>query len=268
MDQSKYQELLFKRDGRILTIILNRPEQLNCVSHALHQELARVFYDAADDPDSDIIIVTGAGEAFSAGGDMNWMKEQIDGKMAPYVLESRVARRIVHGLIDCPKPTISRINGDAIGFGASLALLCDISIAVNTARFGDPHVRVGLSAGDGGALIWPQLIGFAKAKHYLLTGDMLNAVEAERLGLISFAVAPEEFDAFVAKYAERLARGAQTAIRYTKITTNLALRDLLGTVFEAGVAYEGLAKYSGDFREGVSSFLESRRPNFPGVDAS
>jgi enoyl-CoA hydratase len=259
-----YEELAFAREGRVLTITLNRPDQLNAVSKRMHDELARVFYDAADDPDSDIIVLTGAGIAFCAGGDLAWLGEQIENGLEPFYPESRAMRRIVYGLLDCPKPLVAKVNGDAFGFGASIALLCDVVIAAEGARFADPHVRVGLSAGDGGALIWPQLIGFAKAKHYLLSGDAIEAREAERINLISFAVAPDELDAYVERYAAKLARGAQTAIRYTKITTNLALRQLFDSVFEAGVAYEGLTKHTPDFREGASAFLEKRRPSFGG----
>ena len=265
MDQSKYQTLHFARSGRVLTITINLPEKLNVVTHQLHEEMARVFYDAADDTESDVIILTGAGNVFCAGGDLNWLHGELRDGLAPFVTESRTMKRIVHGLLDCAKPVIARVNGDAMGFGASIALLCDVVIAVDTARFADPHVKVGLSAGDGGALIWPQLIGYAKAKHYLMTGDALDAVEAERLGLITFAIPAADFDGYAEKYAERLARGAQTAIRYTKITTNIGLRNLLTSVFEAGAAYEGLCKHTADYREGVTAFVEKRRPNFTGL---
>jgi enoyl-CoA hydratase len=265
MDQGAYKTLRFDRAGRVLTITINLPEKLNVVTELLHNEMARVFNDAADDPDSDVIVLTGAGAVFCAGGDMNWLRDEMNTGLAPFVVESRTMRRIVHGLLDCPKPVIARVNGDAMGFGASIALLCDVVIAVETARFADPHVKLGLSAGDGGALIWPQLIGYAKAKHYLLTGEPIAAVEAERIGLISFSVPAAEFDGFTAKYAERMARGAQTAIRYTKVTANIGLRNLLTSVFEAGVAYEGLCKHTADYREGVSAFLEKRRPDFKGV---
>lgn len=257
-----YESLSFVREGRVLTIVMDRPEVMNAVSHQLHVEMGRVFIEAADDPDTDIIILTGAGQAFSAGGDVNWMADMAAGRRGPFVEEVRVMRRIIHGVLDCPKPVIAKVNGDAMGFGASIALLCDIVIAADTARFADPHVKLGLVAGDGGALIWPQLIGFAKARHYLLTGDAVAAPEAERMGLITFSVPAAELDEFVAKYAGKLARGAQTAIRYTKSATNIALRQLFSSVGEAAIAYEGLATYTGDFREGVASFMEKRRPEF------
>jgi enoyl-CoA hydratase len=262
MDFARYESIACSRRGRVLTLRLDSGQPLNAVTPALHHELGQIFYDAADDADSDIIVLTGTQPAFSAGGDVNWLASQIRGEGEAFVTESRTMRRIVHGLLDCPKPVIAAVNGDAFGIGASLALLCDIVIAVDTARFADPHVRMGLSAGDGGALIWPQLIGFAKAKHYLLTGDAIGAVEAERINLISFVKPAGEFQAFVDTYVDRLARGAQTAIRYTKATTNLALRELFNSVFEAGVAYEGLSRETDDFREAVAAFLEKRKPKF------
>ena len=264
MDQAKYETLKFDRNDRVLTITINMPDRLNVVTEQLHEEMSRVFFDAATDSDSDIVILTGAGKAFCAGGDLGWLARELEEGLPPFVVEAHVMRRIVGGLLECPKPVIAKVNGDAFGFGASIALLCDIVIASQTARFADPHVKIGLSTGDGGSLIWPQLIGYAKAKHYLLTGEAIDAVEAERIGLITFAVAPEELDGFVSAYAAKLARGAQTAIRYSKITTNIPLRQLAVTLYEAGMAFEGLCKHTDDYREGVASFLEKRRPTFSG----
>ena len=264
MDQSRYHALRFDRAGRVLTITIDLAERANVVTRELHEEMARVFDDAADDPDSDVIVLTGAGSVFCAGGDMRWLADELRDGLAPFVLEARTMKRIVHSLLDCPKPVIAKVNGDAMGFGATIALLCDVVFAADGARFADPHVKVGLVAGDGGALIWPQLIGFGKARHYLLTGDAIEAAEAERIGLIAFAVAHETLDDAVAKYAERMARGAQSAIRYTKIATNIALKQLLSSVFEAGVAFEGLSRHTDDYREGVTAFVEKRRPGFTG----
>ncbi|KPF81131.1 enoyl-CoA hydratase [Brevundimonas sp. AAP58] len=264
MDQSRYTALRFDRTGRVLTITINLPEQSNVVTQVLHEEMSRVFDDAADDADSDIIVLTGAGSIFCAGGDMNWLADELRDGLAPFVTEARTMKRIVHGLLDCPKPVIAKVNGDAMGFGATIALLCDVVFACEEARFADPHVKVGLVAGDGGAVIWPQLIGFGKARHYLLTGDAIEAREAERMGLIAFSVPPEDLDTAVASYTDRLARGAQTAIRYTKTVTNLALKQMLASVFEAGVAYEGLSRHTDDYREGVTAFQERRRPSFTG----
>lgn len=264
MNFDDYKSLAFSREGRVLTITMNRPELLNAVSHAMHVELGRVFDEAADDPDSDVIVLTGAGRAFSAGGDSDWLGKQMRGEREPFVREIRVIRRIVQSVLDCPKPIIAKVNGDAFGFGASIALICDVIFAAEDARFADPHVKVGLAAGDGGAFIWPQLIGYAKAKHYLLTGEAIAARDAEDMNLITFAVPADELDESVSKYAARLARGAQSAIRYTKMATNAPLRQLFSTVFEIGAAYEGLCLDTEDFREGIGAMLERRRPEFKG----
>lgn len=262
MDLEAYKTIACSRRGRVLTLRMDSRRTLNAVTPELHHELGSVFHDAAADADSDIVVLTGTGAAFSAGGDVQWLARQARGEAEPFVTESRTMRSIVHGLLDCPKPVIAAVNGDAFGIGASLALLCDVVIAIDSARLADPHVRMGLSAGDGGALIWPQLIGFAKARHYLLTGEAIEAIEAERIGLITFAKPAAEYEAFVESYADRLARGAQPAIRYTKSTANLALRQLFNSVFEAGVAYEGLSRETPEFREAVSAFVEKRRPDF------
>lgn len=263
-DESSYHALKFSRQGRVLTIRISLPDKANAVTHQLHLEMARVFDDAADDPDSDIIILTGDGNVFCAGGDMNWLAAELAEGLAPFVIEARTMKRIVTSLLDCPKPVIARVNGDAIGFGATIALLCDVVFAAEGVRFADPHVKVGLVAGDGGALIWPALIGYGKARHYLLTGEPIEAREAERIGLIAFAVPADALDAAVDDYTRRMARGAQTAIRYTKMAAAIGLREKLTSVLEASIAYEGLSRHTEDYREGVTAFVEKRRPDFRG----
>ncbi|VWX50185.1 enoyl-CoA hydratase/isomerase family protein [Novosphingobium sp. 9U] len=264
LDESRYEALKFTRNGRVLTVSINLPDKANAVTHQLHVEMSRVFDDVADDAGSDIIVLTGEGKVFCAGGDMNWLAGELENGLAPFIVEGRVMKRIVSSLLDCPKPVIAKVNGDAMGFGATIALLCDVVFAAEGARFADPHVKVGLVAGDGGALIWPALIGYGKARHYLLSGDPIEATEAERLGLIAFAVPGDQLDEEVASYARRMARGAQSAIRYTKIAANIGLREKLTSVLEASIAFEGLSRHTDDYREGVMSFVEKRRPTFTG----
>ena len=160
--------------------------------------------------------------------------------------------------------SICRLNGHATGLGASLALLSDIVIAAEPAKIGDPHVSVGLVAGDGGALIWPQLIGYAKAKRYLFTGDLLTAAEAERIGLISEVVPEADLDSRVYGLAERLAAGPLKAMKWTKVVANLPLKALFHAHFDAGVAYESMSNLSADHQEAVAAFREKRKPAFTG----
>ena len=176
-----YQHIEFKRDNRVLTIIMNRPDVKNAANVRLHFELSRVFSDAQRDPDSDIVVITGAGNAFSSGGDIRSMAEKIKDRTL-WNDTVNEARALFYSILDLEKPLIARINGAATGLGATLAVYADISIAAETAVIGDPHVKVGLVAGDGGALMWPMLIGFQKAKELLFLGDNIDAHEAARLG--------------------------------------------------------------------------------------
>ncbi|GGC53464.1 enoyl-CoA hydratase/isomerase family protein [Chelatococcus reniformis] len=256
MKQSDYRSIEITRRGRVLTLTMNRPASLNAVNAELHEELSRVFTDAAKDAESDIVVLTGAGRAFCAGGDVEWMQDAIDN---PDSFETTVAeaKAIVFSLIDCEKPTIARINGPAVGLGATLALFCDISFAAEKAYLADPHVSIGMVAGDGGAVIWPQLIGFARAKEFLLTGDRIAAPRAAEIGLINHAVPGDELDAAVDAFADRLAGGATKAIRWSKVTTNIALRQLATAMMDAGLAYEALTNVSADHQRLVNEFREA-----------
>lgn len=263
MDFSAYQTLEFERRGRVLVVKLNRPEQMNAVNAQLHSELSRVFYDLDSDPDSDVIVLTGNGRAFCAGGDIGWMQSSVDDP-SEFEKTAREAKHIVFSQLDLEKPLICRLNGHATGLGASLALLSDIVIAHDRVKIGDPHVSVGLVAGDGGAIIWPQLVGYAKARKYLFTGDLLPATEAERIGLITEVVSEAQLDEASYGLADRIAAGATKAIRWTKITTNLALKQLFHNYFDAGVAYECLSNATEDHREAVQAFRERRPARFTG----
>ena len=261
MDYANYTCIRAERVRRVLTLTINRPDVLNAVNAALHEELSRIFYDAGADPDTDVVVLTGAGRAFCAGGDIDWMQEAID---RPESFEDTAveAKKIIFGLLDCEKPIICRMNGHAVGLGATIALFCDIIIAVDSARIGDPHVRVGLVAGDGGAVIWPQLIGFARAKEFLMTGDLIGAADAARIGLINHAVPAAELDAKVAGIVGKLANGATKAIRWSKVAVNIPLRQLAHSMMDASLAYEVVSNRTADHREAVAAFREKRKPRF------
>lgn len=263
MDFSDYRNILFERAGRVLTVTFNRPDKLNAFNQELHREMTSLFPDISADPDSDIVVLTGAGRAFSAGGDLDFLEECR--RNPPVFYETlREARVIIMSMLDCDKPIICRLNGDAVGLGATLALFCDIIIAADHARIGDPHVRVGAVAGDGGAVIWPQLVGYARAKQYLLTGDLLDAKQAAAMGLINFAVPAEDLDKAVADWIGRLSRGAPRSVRWTKATVNVGLKQLAASVMDAGLAYEGLSARTEDHGEALMAMREKRKPKFTG----
>lgn len=263
MDFSGYRNILFERNGRVLTVTFNRPDKLNAFNQDLHREMATLFADVSHDPDSDIVVLTGAGRAFSAGGDLAFLEECQ--RNPPVFYETlREARTIIMSMLDCDKPIVCRLNGDAVGLGATLALFCDIIIAADTARIGDPHVRVGAVAGDGGAVIWPQLIGYARAKQYLLTGELLDAKQAAAMGLINFAVPADDLDRTVADWVVRLSKSAPRAVRWTKATVNVGLKQLAASVMDTGLAYEGLSARTEDHAEALKAMREKRKPNFTG----
>jgi len=263
MNYAGYENILIERKGKILTATLNRPDARNAINPALDSELLRLFRDVDMDKECNVLILTGAGKAFSAGGDIPDMLASIE-NIENFENGYKNGKRILQGMLDCEKPIIARINGDAVGLGATLALFCDIIIAADTARIADPHVKVGLVAGDGGAVIWPQLVGYARAKQYLLSGDFLSAKDAQSIGLINFAVAPDELDALVNEWAEKLANGAQKAIRWTKATVNIGLKQLLVSMVDAGFALETVSSRSQDHTEAVNAFVAKRKPQFTG----
>lgn len=256
-----YSTLTLTRKDRVLTITLNRPDVLNAVNREMHDELADAFNFVATDEQSDIVILTGAGRAFCAGGDMEHLARNA---AAPerFDHEARIAKRIVFAMLDLDKPLVCKMNGSAIGLGATLALLCDVIYAADGAKIGDPHVCVGLVAGDGGAAIWAQRVGLGRAKEYLLTGEPMTAKQAEQVGLVNHCVAPSQLDDAVVGFCNRLQHGSMNAIRWTKVLLNLELKRVAHAVMDAGIAYESVTVRSADHREAVKAMQEKRRPVF------
>jgi len=257
----EFSTIVLSREGRLLRVTLNRPEAMNAVNLALHDELPEALWFAQGDPGSDVLVLTGAGRAFSAGGDISHIEKNANN---PHLFdhEARQAKRIIQTLLDLDKPVICRLNGHAVGLGATLALMCDIIFAADTAKIGDPHVGLGLVAGDGGAAIWAARIGLARAKEFLFTGDLIKAPEAAAIGLINKAVPVDELDALVDGFCQKLLGGAMQAIRWTKILTNLELKRVATAVMDAGIAYESVSVRTPDHREGVAALKEKRAPRF------
>jgi enoyl-CoA hydratase len=261
--QDKWTRFTFERQGAILTAFITSDHPVNGVDEAMHTELALIFNCLQRDTFSDLIILSGKGRAFCAGGDFDWFEEQIN-HPENFRAIGWDAKQIVVTLLQMEKPILCRMNGAAAGLGATIALLCDVIIADENAKIGDPHVKVGLVAGDGGALIWPQLIGFAKAKELLMTGDLLSATEAMRLGLINYAVPASELDAKTHEIAVKILANPKWAVRWTKTTANIPLRALAAQLMDASIGWESVSNYLGDRREAVTAFKEKRAPKLTG----
>ena len=243
----------------MLGIVLAGPG-LNAVSAAMHRELADVWLEIDRDPDVRVALVRGEGRAFSAGGSF----ELIDSQIHDYGARTRVlkeARDLVYNVINCSKPVVSAIHGPAVGAGLAVGLLADVSVVARTARIIDGHTRLGVAAGDHAVICWPLLCGMAKAKYHLLTCEEISGEEAERLGLVSLCVDDDQLQSRALEVAGSLARGAQSAIRWTKQALNNWYR-MLGPAFDASIALEFYGLGGPEVAEGLASHLEKRPPRF------
>src|SRR5438094_8992809 len=264
MDYRDYQHLTFERRERgVVLVTINRPEVLNATNDRLHWELTQVWLTLDADETARVAVVTGAGRAFSAGGDLDMVEANSrDPKRLARTI--REASDLVYNMINCDKPIISAINGVAVGAGLVVALLADISIMSESARITDGHTRLGVVAGDHAAIVWPLLCGMAKAKYYLLTCDFIDGKEAERIGLVTLCVPAAELMTKAFEVADKLALGAQNAIRLTKRSLNNWLR-MAGPIFDNSMALELLTFMEEDVREGARAIKEKRAPKFPSV---
>jgi enoyl-CoA hydratase len=263
-DRYGYQTIATELEGRILKVTLNRPDRMNALDIVMHEELGELFGRIERDDDVDIVVLTGAGKAFCVGADFSQMEENLarggyeDGH--PGLLDG--SARMARSILAVRQPMIAAVNGHAIGLGATLALFCDIVFMAEAARIGDPHVKAGIVAGDGGPVLWPMLVGMNRAKEYLMTGDLLPATEAERIGLVNYVVSGEELQEAAMGMARRLAEGAQIAIRFNTRLVNKELEDRVNRVYDLALALEGLTFETADHREAVQAFLEKRDPVF------
>ncbi len=263
IDPDAYRTLHFERIGTVLRVTIDHPDDpLNAVDETLHDELTRLFRELKREDEARAVVLTGRGRTFSAGGSFDWFPSLQD----PAALEHlrRDAKQMIWDLLDVEIPIVAALNGPAVGLGASLALLCDVIFMADTATLADPHVRVGIVAGDGGTAIWPLAVGPARAKQYLLTGDPVPAAEAERLGLVNAVTAPDALADEALAFAKRLANGAPLAIRYTKQAVNKLVKDALNLSFDAATALELVTFRSEDHQEALAALREKRKPDFQG----
>jgi enoyl-CoA hydratase len=257
-----YSSIQFERAGDVLRVTLANPRnKVNAVDGEMHAELVRLFEELKTERAARAVLLTGAGRAFSAGGDFAWMSSTTTDDL--YELR-REGKQIVWNLLDVEVPIVAAVNGPAVGLGATLALLCDAVFMAQDAIVSDPHVQVGIVAGDGGAALWPLALGPVLAKRYLLTGDPLSAAEAERLGLINRAVPGDDLGAEALAFAQRLAAGAPLAVRYTKLAVNQLLKQAMTTAFDYSTALELVTFVSADHKEALQAMREKRPPRFEG----
>ena len=258
---AKYTKFEFDRPAeRVLRITLNNPKTYNSLDAEGHNQFTYIWRDIDDDPDISAVILTGKGKAFSSGGDFGLIESNMNDSMAR-MQAWKEARDLVYNIINCNKPIISAINGVAVGAGLVAALLADISIAGKAAKIVDGHTRLGVAAGDCAVINWPLLCGMAKAKYLLMLCEPVNGEDAEKFGLVSLCVEDDVLQDKAVEIAVRLAKGAPSAIRWTKYTLNNWYR-MMGPAFDASTSLEMLGFAGEEVREGLASHLEKRKPEF------
>jgi len=249
--------LLVDVDEHVATLTMNHPEARNAAVPELHTALQDVWHDLAIDRDVRAVIITGAGKAFSAGGDMDGFVR--DHEDPVHRREGLLrARRILDEMAAFPKPVIAAVNGPAVGFGCNLALSCDLVLIAESTFLADNHVQVGLVCGDGGAIIWPLLMSLMKAKEYLFTGERIPAAKAVELGLATRTVADDDLMSEARELAAKLAALPEQPLQDTKRALNLHFQAAIAMVAPFSIAAES-ESFTGDaVRNAVEEFKRSR----------
>ncbi len=250
-------EVRVEVDGPIRTVVMNRPEALNAVNSGLHRGLANVWRQLSADQDARVVILTGAGRSFSAGGDLDWISTFLDDPAARY--ESlREGAQIIEEMLRFPLPVIAAVNGAAVGLGCSVAVLCDIVLVSQDAFFADPHIAAGLVAGDGGAAFWPLLTPILRSREFLFTGDRIPAATAVEIGLASRTCAAQDLLGEARALAGRLAALPMPALQGTKRVLNMHLQGL-SAVVQAGLAAKEASMRSDEHRSLLSRLRRKSR---------
>jgi enoyl-CoA hydratase len=254
MASSNYKYLLVERKpSGVAVVTMNRPEILNAINWDMHHELEDVFVELDRDKSVRAIVLTGAGRGFCSGGDQKTLDK------SPIPSPTRGGRHLIRNMLEVEVPIIAAVNGAAVGLGATLALMCDVIFAQSSARFADTHVTAGVVAGDGGAVIWPLLIGPARAKHYLMTGAFVSADEAASMGMINQVVTDRDVREVAIEYAEMLASGPRDAINWTKYSINKIVKEFSHLLLDTSIALESITFTSPERREAVEAFAEKRK---------
>ena len=260
---TNYENLRVKLDAKgILQITFDNVESYNSLNLNAHNELTYIWQTIDRDDDVKVVILTGEGKAFSAGGDFEMIEDIIKSdKIRSQAWKE--AKDLVYNVIKCSKPLVSAINGPAVGAGLVAALLADVSVAGKSAKILDGHTRLGVAAGDAAVINWPLLCGMAKAKYHLLLNKPIDGTEAERIGLVSLCVEDDVLLDTALEIANKLAVSSQPAIRWTKYALNNWYR-MAGPSFDVSTALEMLGFTMSDAQEGLTSLKEKREPNFGG----
>jgi enoyl-CoA hydratase len=256
--------LTLVREGGVATLTLTRPDLLNRFDDALHVDFIAALGELAEDTTIRAVVLASTGKVFSAGGDFELMTAaQADAGVRGQIVKD--AQRLLTRLLTLPQPIVAAVQGAAIGLGATVALSCDAVVAARSAQLADSHVNIGLVAGDGGAVVWPASVGFARARRHLLTGDPLLAETAHTLGLVSDLVdTPEEVGGAAHAIAARIAALPPLAVQLTKRTLIQSLLNQAGSTLELGLAHEERSLASDDLLEGIRSIRERTPGNYTG----
>ena len=242
-------------DGPVRIVRLNRPDQANAVNNDMHWAFTRLWSDLAEDPDARAVVLTGAGDTFSAGGDLvAWLEHYVDNPVTRRA-GMRDARRIVREMVDFPLPIVAAVNGAAVGFGCSIAVLCDLVLMSDKAFFADTHVASGIVAGDGGSVVWPLLIGMLRAKEYLLLGERISPEVAVDIGLANRVVPHDQLQAEALGIAHRLAALPARAVQDTKRALNLHIERSITGILEYGISAETECFTTPEHRAAIDRYL-------------